>query len=212
MKKVFSVGDNCVDPEFMIPGSSEPLRYPSYAEEQMEHAIRRAEDEGKEVPVLQGDKDLESTPVGRDKTLLHGMRVVPLVQRECIDEMGGDIKMESAAELHIEALIEDELERIVAKHGLFASDHEAWAIIKEELEEVQEDYLQAKTWHNVWWQRIRADDIDNLDVVDDIEKYAIEAIKELVQVIACCRKYKRGHLKQWVEKQVKRVGGEHDAD
>ena len=24
MKKVFSVGDNCVDPEFMIQGSSEP--------------------------------------------------------------------------------------------------------------------------------------------------------------------------------------------
>lgn len=118
----------------------------------------------------------------------------------------------SAAEVHIEALVEDETERIIEEHGLFADDHHAWSVIKEELEEVQEDYLQAKTWHNVWWQRIRSDDIDNLDVVDEIEKNAIEAIKELVQVIACCRKYKRGHLKQWVEKQVERVGGNHDAD
>lgn len=46
---------------YMIQGSSEPLRYPSYAEEQLEHAIRRAEDEGKEVSVLQGDKDLGGT-------------------------------------------------------------------------------------------------------------------------------------------------------
>lgn len=137
------------------------------------------------------------------------MRRVPLVQRECIHEMGGDFKMESAKELHIEALINEELERIIQEHGLFASDHEAWAVIKEELEEVQEDYLQAKTWHNVWWQRIRADDIDNLDAVDEIEKYAIESIKELVQVAACCRKYRSGRLNEWVKKQVKRVGGNH---
>lgn len=199
-------------PPYMIQGSSEPLRYPSYAEEQLEHAIRRAEDEGKKVSVLQGDKDLGSAQVERDETVLPGVRRVPLVQRERIDEEGSDDQMESAKELHIEALIEDELERIIQEHGLFADDIHAHGVIREELEEVQEDYLQAKTWHNVWWQRIRADDIDNLDVVDEIEKNAIEAIKELVQVIACCRKYKRGHLKQWVEKHVRRVGGEHDAD
>ena len=30
MRKVFSVEDNCVDPEFMIQGSSEPLKHLSY--------------------------------------------------------------------------------------------------------------------------------------------------------------------------------------
>lgn len=129
--------------------------------------------------------------MGRNKTLLHGMRKLPLVQRECNDEMGGDIKMESAKELHIEALIEDELDRILAKHGLFSSDHEAWAVIKEEIEEAYEDIRELETNHAFWWKRIREDDIDNLDVMDNIEKYSIEAIKELVQVIACCRKWKQ---------------------
>ena len=181
------------------------MRYPSYAEEQLEHAIRRAEDEGKEVPVLQGDKDMGSAQVERDKEVLPGVRTVPLERRECIDEMGGDFKMESAKELHIEALIEDELDRIVAKHGLFASDHEAWAVIKEEIDEAYEDIRELETNHAFWWKRIREDDIDNLDVMDNIEKYSIEAIKELVQVIACCRKWKQGHLKDWVEKKAVKV-------
>ena len=118
----------------------------------------------------------------------------------------------SAAEVHIEALVEDETERIIEEHGLFHTDHEAWAVIKEEIDEAYEDIRELELNHSFWWKRIREDDIDNLDVVDNIEKYAIEAIKEMVQVIACCRKYKRGHLKQWVEKQVERVGGHHDAD
>ena len=104
------------------------LRHLSYAEEQLEHAIRRAEDEGKEVSVLQWDKDLGSAPVERDEKVLPGVRKLPLERWECNDEMGGDFKMESAKELHIEALIEDELDRIVKEHGLFSSDHEAWAV------------------------------------------------------------------------------------
>lgn len=120
--------------------------------------------------------------------------------------------MESPKEVHIEALIEDELERIIQEHGLFASDHEAWAVIKEEIDEAYEDIRELETNHAFWWKRIREDDIDNLDVMDNIEKYSIEAIKELVQVIACCRKYKWKHLKEWVQKRVNRVGGNHDAD
>ena len=137
---------------------------------------------------------------------------LPLVQRERDNKKGGDAEVESAAEVHIEALIEDELDRIIREHGLFASDHEAWAVIREELEEANEDVTLAGLAHASWWKRIREDDFDNLDVIDNIEKNAIEAIKELVQVIACCRKYKRGHLKKWVEKQVRRVGGNHDVD
>lgn len=197
---------------YMIPGSSEPLRHLSYAEEQLEHA-RRAEDEGKEVPVLREGKDLESTQVERDKTILHGMRRVPLVRTGRDNKKGGGAEVEySAAEVHIEALVEDELERIIEEHGLFNSDHEAWAVIKEEIDETYEDIRELETNHAFWWKRIREDDIDNLDVVDEIEKYAIEAIKELVQVIACCRKYKWKHLKEWVQKRVERVGGNHDAD
>lgn len=41
-------------PDYMIPGSSEPLRYQSYAEEQLEHAKRRAEDEVNECKTTSG--------------------------------------------------------------------------------------------------------------------------------------------------------------
>ena len=197
---------------YMIQGSSEPLRHLSYSEEQLEHAIRRAEDEGKEVSVLQEQEDMGSPCLARDKEILHGMRVVSLVRAGRDNEKGGGTEMESAAEVHIEALVEDELESIIEEHGLFADDHHAWAVIKEELEEANEDVTLAGLAHASWWKRIREDDTDNLDVVDEIEKYAIEAIKELVQVIACCRKYKWKHLKEWVQKRVERVGGEHDAD
>lgn len=149
----------------------------------------------------------------RDKTILHGMRRVPLVRTGRDNEKGGGAEVEhSAAEVHIEALVEDELERIIQEHGLFADDHHAWAVIKEELEEANEDVTLAGLAHASWWKRIREDDADNLDVVDEIEKNAIEAIKELVQVIACCRKFKWKHLKEWVQKRVERVGGNHDAD
>lgn len=181
------------------------LRHLSYAEEQLEHAIRRAEDEGKEVSVLQGDKDLGSAPVERDEKVLPGVRKLPLVRRECNDEMGGDFKMESAKELHIEALVSEELDRILAKHGLFHTDHEAWAVIMEELEETGDELHIMEEWWGMFWKRIRCDDTDNTDVMDSIEKHGIELIKEAVQVVACARKWKQGHLKDWVESKAVKV-------
>lgn len=190
---------------YMIQGSSEPLRYPSYAEEQLEHAIRRAEDEGKEVPELRGGKDMGSPQVERTAEVLPGMCEVPLVQRQCVYKKGGEATLESAKDVHIEALIGDELETIIHVHGLFPTETDAWAVIREEIEEATEDVQEAFSVHSGWWLRIRADDFDNLDLVDKIEKSAIEGIKELVQVAACCRKYKQGHLKDWVGSKAVRV-------
>ena len=119
--------------------------------------------------------------------------------------------MESAKELHIEALINEELDRIVEEHGYFNSDHEAYAVIKEEVEEVEEDLDNLRFGLEVFWEHVRNDD-DNLENAEAIERNGIELIKEAVQVVACCRKYRWGHLKEWVEKQAKILGGEHDAD
>lgn len=119
--------------------------------------------------------------------------------------------MESPKEVHIEALIEDELDRIVKEHGYFSSDHEAYAVIKEEVEEVEEDLDNLQFCLEMFWEHVRNDD-DNFENAEAIERNGIELIKETVQVIACCRKYKRGHLKDWLEKKAKRVGGNHDAD
>lgn len=187
--------------------------YQTYAQEQLEHARRRAEDEAKEMSVLQGNKDMGSASVERDETVLPGVRRMPLVRAGRDNKKGGDTEVEhTTAEVHIEALVEAELERIIEEHGYFNSDHEAWAVIREEIEEAQEDMDIVYRRHRFWWERIRANDTDNLELVDEIEKNAIEAIKELVQVIACCRKYKWKHLKEWVQKRVERVGGNHDAD
>lgn len=130
---------------------------------------------------------------------------VPLVQRQCVNEERGDVSLESAKEIHIEALIGDELDRIVEEHGLFASDHEAFAVIMEELEEAGEELHIMEEWFGMLWKRIRADDTNNVDVMDAIEMHGIELIKEAVQVVACARKWKQGHLKDWVGSKAVRV-------
>lgn len=108
--------------------------------------------------------------------------------------------MESAKELHIEALIDDELSRIIEEHGLFVDDHQAYAVIKEEVEEAREEMIIIRENMVKFWERVRADDLDNSDIMESIQIHGIELIKEAVQVVACARKYDLGKLKEEVKK------------
>lgn len=108
--------------------------------------------------------------------------------------------MESAKELHIEALIDDELARIIEEHGLFVDDHQAYAVIKEEVEEAREEMIIIRENMVKFWERVRADDLDNADIMESIQIHGIELIKEAVQVVACARKYDLGKLKEVVKK------------
>ena len=114
--------------------------------------------------------------------------------------------MVSAAQaLHIEALIEDEKERILQKYGRYKNDHECYGALKEEIEEAAEELQILQDNLEAFWSRIRSDDVDNLDVFESIELHAIELMLEARQVAAIARKYQTTHLKEWVEKISERV-------
>lgn len=109
--------------------------------------------------------------------------------------------MESAKELHIQALIQDELERIITEHGYFVDDHQAHAVLREEVEEAREELIIIRENMVAWWARIRNDDTDNLDIMESIQIHGIELIKEAVQVVACARKYDLAKLREVMDRE-----------
>lgn len=92
----------------------------------------------------------------------------------------------------IEKMIKRELRRANTIHrDRFASMHEAESVIREEIEEAQDDFETMQTRHSWLWLSIknRNEDIP-FKSVEKIRVYAIETIKELIQVAAMCDKFK----------------------
>lgn len=93
----------------------------------------------------------------------------------------------------IQKLIEAELERAGAIHGdKFHSSHEAYAVLKEETEELNDeirkmviDGFMRRVWSGVK-KDLKPNQISN---VDSIKKGVIGLIAEAVQVAAMCEKY-----------------------
>lgn len=92
----------------------------------------------------------------------------------------------------VNALIESELDNAIKKHGKrFFSDHEAYAVAMEEVEEAKEDMnFMSECMHGAW-NRIREDD-DPLLWVEALERQATHLAQEAAQVAAVCRKWKKG--------------------
>lgn len=86
--------------------------------------------------------------------------------------------------------INKELKSIISKHGLFKNKHEAYAVLKEEIEESKEDLEKVLNLINDLWVIVRNDSLDNklLENIEDIESEAHNCIEELIQVIAVCQK------------------------
>jgi hypothetical protein len=82
---------------------------------------------------------------------------------------------------------------IKEQHGeKYNSDHEGWAILKEEYEESSENLIMLKERLKAVWQKIRA---NNLDIDTEIELMrwdAIELACEAVQCAAVCKKWHEG--------------------
>ena len=79
----------------------------------------------------------------------------------------------------------------------FHSLHERWAVLKEEVEEVECEFADLKSdFEHIWYSVI----MDNRDGViscaDYIQKSAIRAMKELAQVWAVCEKMKKTAKKE----------------
>ena len=88
----------------------------------------------------------------------------------------------------VETLAEYELEDANKHHPkYFASDHEAYAVIKEELEEAEQEMRELSAGLDLMWSRIKWDESIEDNLID-LKRTAYFLIAEVVQVYAMCEK------------------------
>lgn len=89
----------------------------------------------------------------------------------------------------IEKAICHELRNIVKKHGpTYASEHEGYAVLLEEVEEACEaaNYMQDAL--KILWTSIRQNEFSNFELAQ-VYRYAIALANEAVQVAAVCERF-----------------------
>lgn len=95
----------------------------------------------------------------------------------------------------INELVQKELAEMCEKHNQekFNSFHEAYAVTKEEVEEVEVEIDSIQSAVKLLWDYIKHNETkDAFRYVDFLQKDCNRAIQELIQVSACCEKIKRG--------------------
>lgn len=101
----------------------------------------------------------------------------------------------------IQALVDEELKEANKKYPLFSSDHEAYAVILEELEESEENVKEMKYWLDTIWQCIRKNG-DIKQFVEILKRSALETAAEAIQIAAMCDKAmmtKDTYLNGWIK-------------
>lgn len=88
----------------------------------------------------------------------------------------------------IERLIAMELEEANKVHPLFASDHEAYAVIKEEIEETEKEAESVRSFLKTLWWSIKHDRDDTAKQYKLMKEAAIRQIQEAIQIAAMCDK------------------------
>ena len=88
----------------------------------------------------------------------------------------------------VQELVAFELERANTMHPpKFNSMHEAYAVILEEYEEAQEAFKRVERDRDLAWDSIKHDE-NPAGRLGQMEKLAIAAAAEMIQVAAMCRK------------------------
>lgn len=88
----------------------------------------------------------------------------------------------------VKMLVEKELESANERFPQFHSEHEGWAVMQEEAEELREECDSIGMAMEQLWRRIR-DGIPTSLQVALVEQYAEAAACEEIQVAAMARKY-----------------------
>ena len=88
----------------------------------------------------------------------------------------------------VEKLVEKELEAANERFPQFHSEHEGWAVMQEEAEELQEECASIEMAMEQLWHRIR-DGIPTSLQVALVGQYAEAAACEAIQVAAMAREY-----------------------
>ena len=86
------------------------------------------------------------------------------------------------------ALIDNEFETAMARHGAFRSQHEGSAILKEEIEELGEALALINQSYEELWYAVRCDNTDSEAIVR-LYTSAVNAGLEAVHVGAMARKF-----------------------
>ena len=95
------------------------------------------------------------------------------------------------AKIFINHAVEAEENAAINTRGLFHSDHEAWAVLKEEVEELLELFDENKIYVDIdkLWDKVRKDEEITNDDVKEIYYWAKKCAEEAVQVMAMCLKW-----------------------
>lgn len=94
------------------------------------------------------------------------------------------------ASSYLSKSIEKEIENAETWGKDFSSNHEAYAVLKEEVEEADEELEYVKSALNIYWYSIRTNAReDSMQLcVKNLNDKAFSTIKELIQVMAVCNK------------------------
>lgn len=98
---------------------------------------------------------------------------------------------------NILAAVAKEKESAIKNHGYFHSDHEFWAVLREEAEELHEDSTCITSIVRRLWDSVRGDSMfNNIDTLNTIRENAINAVCEAIQVVVVIDKYLEGESKK----------------
>ena len=100
--------------------------------------------------------------------------------------------IDQGAKTEILVAIAKEKEVAIENYGYFHSDHEFYAVMREEVEELQEESVCIVEMMGRLWDMIRADETLNRDKLEMIREMAIDAACETIQVAAVIDKYLEG--------------------
>ena len=99
--------------------------------------------------------------------------------------------MSNAVERDVSKLVEKELTVANIKFPPFHSAHEGYAVILEEVDELLESVHYTTDRLNCLWMAVKSNDMPATDrEIDWLEKTAINAACEAIQVAAMCRKFR----------------------
>lgn len=91
----------------------------------------------------------------------------------------------------IKLAAKNEKDAAIAQHGKFHSQHEAWAVLKEEVEEMCQSVNQGafQSLQFVLWQDVKHDKAADQAKLDEIYEKSFACACECVQVMAMCLKW-----------------------
>lgn len=91
----------------------------------------------------------------------------------------------------IKLAAENEKNAAIAQHRKFHSQHEAWAVLKEEVEEMCQSVNQGafQSLLYVLWQDVKHDKAADQAKLDEVYNAAFACACECVQVMAMCLKW-----------------------